>query len=335
MLILLGGLPLLAWRLFARSDGGTIALGTASRALQLRPTWRQRSLWIVPTLQLLGLTLIVLALARPRAGLIQRPLTGEGVAIQLVIDRSGSMERDDFRLDGNWVSRLDAVKNVASQFVSEESMLGGRTDLVGLVTFARLAECTAPLTVDAEFVVARLDESTVARDFREDGTAIGDALGLAVASLNEYDNNRGEPNRPLKKVVVLLTDGEQNAGEFNPIEAADLAKAVDVTVHAIGIRSAGTNAASEAGIATLRHIAARTGGKCYEASDTEALSGIYNEIAQLEKADVGPVQYSDYREWAIETLPVGSHAVPPLTLLALFLLGTGTLLSRTIYRTIP
>jgi Ca-activated chloride channel family protein len=338
--------PLAAWRLSVCRRNAAIQF--SSPGLRgLDPTWRQRSRWLLPVFRLAALILLIVAMARPQQGLTQRITEAEGIAIQLVLDRSGSMEQDDFRKGGEQVTRLAAVKDVAGRFVAGGGPLPGRlSDLIGLVTFSRFAQSDCPLTLDHEFLLARLEETDVVGNFREDGTAIGDALGLAVAKLHELDERREETERDAVKgkVVVLLTDGENNAGQFAPLEAAELAAALEVRVYTIGVGTDTAPAAGETetqwtGIGrdeqVLRQMARITGGKSYLASDAASLEAIYAEIDRLERSRFDDRRYSDYRELAVEPFRLGPLGFPPLVLAALVLLAVEAVLARTVYRVIP
>ncbi len=338
VLLLLLVVPLAAWRLFSRHKP---AIHFTSPGLQsMDPTWRQRSRWLLPAFRLMALMLLVAALARPQQGLSQHTADAEGIAIQLVLDRSGSMDHDDFRSGGRWVMRLAAVKDVAGRFVAGGGRLAGRvSDLVGLVTFAQFADSDCPLTLDHEFLLARLHRAQIVEAFREDGTAIGDALGLAVARLHDLDGRRTEPDdtEAIAKVAILLTDGENNAGQLEPEKAAQLAAALNVRVYTIGVGTGGDARSGDAaaGESVLRRVAEITGGKSYRASDTASLEAIYEEIDKLERTRFADRRYTDYRELAIESSRVGPFLFPPLVLAALMLLVLQVTLEQTLYRTIP
>lgn len=327
LLLLLLLIPLTAWRLAFRRQAAILFSSPGLRGLD--PTWRQRSRWLLPVFRLAALALLVAALARPQQGLTQRTAEAEGIAIQIVLDRSGSMEQDDFQKDGQRVIRLAAVKDVAGQFIAGGGPLPGRfSDLIGLVSFARFADSECPLTLDHDFLLARLEQIGIVGNFREDGTAIGDALGLAVAQLDELDRRRAEADRDevKGKVVILLTDGENNAGQFAPREAAEMAAALGVRVYTIGVgREEGS----------LREMAQITGGKSYRASDAASLEAIYADIDRLERSRFDDRRYTDYRELAIEPFRLGPFGFPPLALAALVLLALEAVLERTVYRVIP
>ena len=199
----------------------------------------------LPWLRLLGLALVVVALARPQHGTEEFRIHSEGIAIQMCIDRSGSMAALDFNLDDRQVDRLSVVKRVFHDFVMGKGKLPGRPDdLIGLITFGGFVEPKCPLTLDHGALVQVLDAVEIPhpifdnrgqeinrRLWQEDSqTAIGDALALAA--------NRLKDAKAKSKVIILLTDGEQTAGVLPPVEGAKIAKTLGVKVYAIGI---GTN----------------------------------------------------------------------------------------------
>lgn len=343
LLVLLPVIPIAGWRLFSPRRQAGFRYSVASRVGTLEATWRQRSAWLPSAFRLLGLILLIVAVARPREGLTQRATDAEGIAIQLVLDCSGSMENDDFLLHGSQVTRLAAVQDVATRFIQGDEELPGRlSDLVGLVTFARSAQTTCPLTLNHEFVTGRLAQTEVVANFRKDGTAIGEGLALAVANLRELDRSaeRSPHEQPVQKVAILLSDGENNAGEIDPEQAAELARMFDVRVYVIAVRPGATSRVGRlSGTApendSLSHIAVATGGKFYTAEDGESLRTIYAEIDDLERTLLVKKRYTDYREWAIEPFTAGPFVVPPLALLALMLLSLDVIGHSTLYLRIP
>jgi Ca-activated chloride channel homolog len=346
-------LPVLAWRLWSRSRDVAVPFSSTQFARDLRPTWRQRLAWLPAALTLAAVALMIVALARPREGRQQTLIDSEGIAIEMVVDRSGSMRAMDFQIDNEHVDRLTAIKNVAGRFIQgdgkthqRDGLAGRANDLVGLITFARFADAIMPPTLDHAFVMDQLNHQEIAFRRDEDGTAIGDAISLAIEKLNRLDIRN--KNKIKSKVVILLTDGDNNAGDFDPQQAADLAKTMGVKIYTIGVGTRGpapmpyrdpfTGRRSiewvEVNIDedTLQKIAAATGGKYFRATDTESLAEIYHEIDQLEKTSVESRHFVDYRELAIESAHVGGWQVPPLVLVALGLLSARVLLNNTVFR---
>jgi Ca-activated chloride channel family protein len=323
MLLLLLLLPLVL-RLHRRQEpaalrypvlGALRALGTGRRT-----RWR----WVLPALRALALILIVLALARPQLGKAATKVATEGIDIMLAVDVSGSMLAEDFSVGGDRANRLQAVKAVVRDFLASR---GG--DRVGLVLFAGRPYTQAPLTLDLGWVMQNLERAQIG--MIEDGTAIGSALATAVNRLEAADGK--------SKVVILLTDGQSNAGKVPPLTAAQAAKTLGYRVYTIGAGTRGAapypqvdpfgrrvyvNVPVDIDEDTLRRIAAETGGKYYRATDTESLRQIYGEIDQLERSPHEGLQYLDYHELYVW-----------LALPALLLLAAEAVLSQTWLRVLP
>jgi Ca-activated chloride channel family protein len=258
------------------------------------------------------------AIARPQAGLSQFRISTEGIAIVMCLDRSGSMEALDFKLNGERINRLAVVKQVFRDFVSGDGKLQGRPDdLIGLVTFGGFAEGRAPLTFDHGALLEVLDSVQIPQPVynasgnvinerylqEERATAIGDAVTLAV--------DRLRTSTAKSKVIILLSDGENTAGIIDPVAAAETAKTFGVKVYSIGIGTTGrvpfpvtdqfgrrafVSQMVRLDETTLRMLADATGGRYFSAQDTEALQGVYAAIDQLEKSVSEGSVYSEYRE---------------------------------------
>ena len=231
------------------------------------------------------LILIVIALARPRLVDQLQQTSVDVIDMVLVLDISSSMLADDFS-----PNRLEVVKQTARDFIS-----GRRGDRVGLLVFAGQSFIQCPLTVDLDVLQNLLKEVTIApRDY--DGTAIGMAIANAT--------NRLRHSEAESKVMILLSDGSNNAGEIEPTTAADLAAEFDIRIYTIG---AGTNQSytripgrglirNEIDEETLMEIAEKTGGKYFRATDQTALTEIYNEIDQLERSEIEVKEFTRHRE---------------------------------------
>ena len=231
------------------------------------------------------LILIVIALARPRLVDQLQQTSVDVIDMVLVLDISSSMLADDFS-----PNRLEVVKQTARDFIS-----GRRGDRVGLLVFAGQSFIQCPLTVDLDVLQNLLKEVTIApRDY--DGTAIGMAIANAT--------NRLRHSEAKSKVMILLSDGSNNAGEIEPTTAADLAAEFDIRIYTIG---AGTNQSytripgrglirNEIDEETLMEIAKKTGGKYFRATDQTALTNIYNEINQLERSEIEVKEFTSHRE---------------------------------------
>jgi Ca-activated chloride channel homolog len=313
-------LAALWWRFRPRARVAAVFSSVADLK-DLPVTTAQRVRRLLPYLYGVGLCLVIAALARPQAGKAESRISGEGIAIEVVLDTSGSMEALDFQLDGHDVSRLTAVKHVVKEFVLGSRALGlaGRTDdLVGLVAFGGFADSKCPLTLDHGAlvdVVQGLETPKPVRDsqgrvinadaLREEmATAIGDGVALGV------DRLRGA--RAKSKVLVLLTDGDNNAGVVDPREAAQIAADSGIRVYTIGIGHSGavpipveddfgTKILKEGFFRIdeelLRDMAKTGHGEYFHAEDTEGLAQVYAQIDKLEKSKLEETKYSEYTEW--------------------------------------
>ena len=347
-LVLLLVLPLVGWRLFGKNKQHSIRFTGVSIARRIQPTLRQRLLWLPKLLTLLALLFLILGLARPREGREKTIIESEGIAIQMVVDRSGSMRALDFKIDGEEVDRLTAIKNVADKFVIGKDGLEGRySDLVGLITFAGYADGITPLTLDHAYLINNLKQTEIVESRSEDGTAIGDAIALAVEKLNALDDRQNEEVK--SKVIILLTDGENTAGELEPQAAADIAQTMGIKVYTIGVGTKGrapfpvpntftgrrmiqmvpVNIDEE----TLTKVAETTGGKYFRATDTDSLENIYAEINELEKTKVESQNFVNYRELAVQSFQ-GPIPVPPILLIAFCCLVSRVILENSWLREI-
>lgn len=350
LLLPLAGLAWLRWcspRLRAQviyPDISLVAAAGSSLAAKLR--------WLVPVLRTLVLAGLVVAIARPVKPNEQVRVQVEGVAIMLVVDRSGSMRAQDFVVDGQRTDRLAAVKDVVRDFVLGDGDLPGRPDdLLGLVTFARHADTLCPLTLDHDHLLTAVDAIRPASERGEDGTAIGEGVALAVERLRDA-GSRATPDaqhRIKSKVVILLTDGENNAGEIDPLTAAELAASAGVRIYTIG---AGTRGLAPFPMEvmgrtvmqmqpvtidekTLTRIAELTGGRYFRATDTDSMREIYREIDTLEKTRSDQRRTVLFSELAVEPLRWGRWSIPPLLLPVALLLSLELLLAWTRLRTMP
>lgn len=346
-LLLLLALPLIVWRMWVLRETEAVAFSSTQFADFVRPTWRQKLAWMPAAFMLLAMSLLIICLAGPREGNQKTTTSSEGIAIQILVDRSGSMRALDFKKDDQPVDRLTAIKDVAGRFIMGDDKLAGRfNDLVGLVTFAGMATAQTPPTLDHGFVVSQLRETGIVTRRDEDGTAIGDAIGLAVEKLSTMDESQEKQIK--SKIAILLTDGENTAGDLDPLQAADLAKMLKMKVYTIGVGTKGrapvpirdpftgrqrilwddVNIDEE----TLQQIAQTTGGKYFRATDTESLEAIYTEIDRLEKTEVESVQYVDYRELAVQDLRWGPRRIPPIAWWAMMSVSASMILKSTVFR---
>ncbi len=342
--LLLLVVPLIAWRLFAPRRRSAVRFSSLKIAQQMKPTLRQRLTWLPGALTLAAIIVLIIAIARPREGREQTIAESEGIAIEMVVDRSGSMQAMDFQIAGEHVDRLTAIKKVAGDFVTgdDSKNLDGRfSDLVGLITFAGYADGETPPTLDHAFLVSQLNNARIVTHRGEDGTAIGDAISLAVEKLNALDARQKQ--KVQSKVIILLTDGENNAGELDPIQAAELAATLGIKIYTIGVGTKGeapvpvTDAFGRQHVQwmpvnideeTLTKVAEITHGKYFRATDTDSLAKIYGEIDLLEKTKVEAKHFVDYRELAVQSY-VGAVSFPPLLMIAFILLAARFILQQT------
>lgn len=319
-----------------------------------RPTWSLRARHLLPVLRSLTIILLVLAMVRPQAADEQTRVTTEGIALQLVLDRSGSMSATDFSDDrGRPQTRLDAVKEVVQAFVrgDGEKMKGRPDDLVGLIVFAHYADTECPLTRDHAHVIRALHRVDFPQTRDEDGTAIGDAMMLALERLRNIGRRMGEEAgfQIKSRVMVVLTDGMQNRGRFNPLEAAEAAAALGVKVYAIGaapefaehsvggllLQPRTVRVPVDIDEDTLRKVAETTGGRYFRARDAASLAEVYAEIDKMERSVIDETRFETWRELATEWHDLGSLRLPPPLLAALVLLAAEAALASTRFRRIP
>ncbi len=283
-------------------------------------SWRLALRPVLPALRLLALALVIVAAARPQTGEAREIIRGEGVDIALALDISGSMASLDFQPQ----NRLEAAKGVIADFVEER-----RYDRIGLVVFASESFVHIPPTADHDVLLRLLSGLRLSTDMRlEDGTAIG--LGLASAA------NMLKDSTAKSKVMILLTDGVNNAGAIDPPTAALAVNALGIKVYTVGMGRPGrvpfprrgllgteiVYQESELDEETLRNVADQTGGRYYRAADTEGLRQIYDEINTLEKSEVEVRVFRRFTELAVWAL------LPALAILLLELALRNTLLRK-------
>ena len=296
-LALLVALPF-AWWWSRRRRREALVLPALARAGDLPRTWRERLRWAPDALRVAAFLAMILALARPQELAAGRPLTTSGVDIVLTIDASGSMKAEDFQPR----NRLEVAKQAAIDFVAERP-----SDRLGLVTFAGQAVTQAPLTLDHQAVGSAIRRIEIGG--LTDGTAIGTALATAVNRLRASDAR--------SKVVILLTDGVNNAGQIDPLTAARTAQALGVRVYTIGVGTTGeapyllddprfgrryVRVVVRIDEDVLREIASSTGGRYFRATDPEALSQVYAAIDRLERSPLSgrrPVARIDRYAWVL------------------------------------
>ncbi|HMN76759.1 MAG TPA: VWA domain-containing protein [Burkholderiaceae bacterium] len=272
-------LPLLAWWLPAATAVPPAALrfpfpGVLQAAHQGPAARRSR---LLPALAALAWLMLVLAAARPQqvGETVHVPVTGR--SLMLAVDLSGSMQTPDMQLGGRDVSRLEAVKSVAGDFIERRA-----GDRIGLILFGDQAYVQAPLTLDRATVHTLLDEAQIGLAGQQ--TAIGDAIGLAIKRLRSAPAGN--------RVLVLLTDGASNAGSVDPLKAADLAAQEGVRIYTIGVGSDEVVLRGPFGLTqtvqgdldedVLKTIASKTGGQYFRAADIASLKKIYADLDRIE-----------------------------------------------------
>ncbi len=258
---------------------------------------------VAPGLRTIALGCLIVALARPQQADVATSLYAEGVAIQLVVDISGSMADTDMSSRDARATRLDVVKEVVRDFVAGAERLnlpGRRNDLIGLIAFALYPDSVCPLTLDHDTLLEILATLEPTRIRTESATAIGDALALATERVRniERTGGAGEQYNITSRVVILLTDGEDNASQIDPLDAARLAAEFDIKVHTIlagtGERVGFVRRAVDDSV--LRKIAELTGGEFFAASSPQALESIYEQIDALERTRIEERRFLDYEE---------------------------------------
>ncbi|MCF7805185.1 MAG: VWA domain-containing protein [Candidatus Marinimicrobia bacterium] len=292
-LVLLAGIPLLIWWYLkaGRNQYASLQYSTLQilKSIQnSRRTWKQHLSF---ALRSLGIILLILGLARPQLGNAEREVTSEGIDIMMVLDISSSMRAVDFK-----PNRLEAAKRVAADFISDR-----HSDRIGLVVFAGESFLQCPLTIDYDVLTNFIQQVEII-DEKYDGTAIGMAMANAINRLRE---SPGED-----PVIILLSDGRNNAGELDPLTAANMAESYGIKVYTIGAGKEGEalypvdtqfgqrymSVQVQIDEESLQEIAEITGGKYFRAEDEQSLATIYEEISQLEKTEYKVKEYTNWRE---------------------------------------
>ena len=293
---------------------------------------RARFLWVPRWLRFLALMALVVALARPQAGTTKSLQVSEGVAIQLLVDVSSSMDMTMQIPGGKKLTRMEVAKELVEDFIAGDGdKLKGRDgDLIGLITFARYADTRSPLTFGHPALLQMVKALEVQDRPNEDGTAYGDALAVAAARLEHLEEMKEEgrwsfEGEVASRVIVLLTDGENNSGNHLPLEAAGLAKKWDCKVYCISLGDhQGEGEGLSAAERTLEHIGNETGGVFRKAFDYDSLKSVYEEIDELEQSAISTRNFTETSEWF--WLPAA---------VAVTLLGLAMVLEATWLRTAP
>lgn len=325
-LLLLSVLPLLAWLKGRRGEPPAFVYSSVQLVRGILNLSRTRAGGFVSSLRWLALALFIFALAQPRLTRSETKVSASGVDIVVALDMSGSMISEDFEVRGQRVNRFNMARAVLEKFIGERP-----NDRIGLVVFATDPYIATPLTLDHDFLTENLDRLQIGA-IDENRTAIGSALSTAVNRLRDLKKAKS-------KLVILMTDGQNNSGKIAPLAAAEAAQALDVKVYTIGVGRRGMAPMPvffggqrvgermepvDIDEDTLQKIAQLTGGKYYRADNSERFGAIYAEIDKLEKTEREVKKYEHHRElfaWAI---------TPGLGLVLL-----ETLLRHTLFRRLP
>jgi Ca-activated chloride channel homolog len=297
LLLLLLLLPLAAW-LKGRRGRPPAFLYSALRLVEgLTQARRSRAGAVLAALRWLVLALFIVALAQPRLMKSATTVKASGVDIVAAFDMSGSMNSEDFVVRGGRVNRFDMARLVLKQFIDQRP-----SDRIGLVVFAAQAFIATPLTLDHDFLEANLDRLEIGT-INADRTAIGDALSTALNRLREVKSK--------SKIIILMTDGQNNSGKVDPLVAAQAAQALGVKVYTIGVGTRGQAPMPMRDVFgrkvyqmqpvdidedTLQKIADLTGGKYYRADNAERFRQIYAEIDKLEKTEAVINKFAQFDE---------------------------------------
>jgi len=323
LLLLLLALPVIAFLQGRRGAAAAVVFSSVAPLRELGKSRRARiGRWLI-TILLIALAFLIVGLARPQQGRTISHVEASGIDILLALDVSGSMRAEDFTIGRDRASRIEVVKQVTQKFIE-----GRPNDRIGIIAFAGRPYLVSPLTLDHDWLIKNLERVQIG--LVEDGTAIGSAIVSASNRLKDRDSK--------SRIVVLLTDGESNAGKITPVTAAEAAKAIGIKVYTIGAGTRGfapmpvkmygqtvyQNVKVDVDEDTLKKIATLTDGQFYRATDTKSLGQIFEQIDKLEKSTLTFSQYKQVRElfpWFVG----GGSALIALQLL----------LAQTVWRRLP
>jgi Ca-activated chloride channel homolog len=296
LLWLLALLPLLAFLHGRRGAAPALLFSTTSLAATLAGARKVRPGSLLLFIRLAVLTLLILAFARPQQGNTTTEIKASGIDIMLAVDVSGSMEAMDFTLAGKPANRLEVVKKVVDEFINQRP-----SDRIGLLAFAGRPYLVSPLTLDHDWLRKRLESLSV--DMVEDGTAIGSAIGSGINHLRDQKSK--------SRLLILLTDGMNNAGSVPPLIAAEAAETLGIKVYTIGAGTRGeapmpvtdpfgrrrlVRAKVDIDEDTLTKVAEKTGAVYFRATDSASLAKIYDEINTMETTTKTISKFDQYRE---------------------------------------
>ena len=324
LLLLLLLLPL-AWLKGKRGVPPAFVYSSVQLVRGMQNITRSRPGGFLMSLRWVVLALFIVALAQPRLTKSQTTVKASGVDVVVAMDLSGSMISEDFVVRGERVNRFNMARAVLKGFIDKRP-----NDRIGLVLFASQAYIATPLTLDHDFLHENLDRLEIGA-IEQNSTAIGDGLGTAVNRLRDLKSK--------SKIVILMTDGQNNSGKLDPLLAAEAAAAVKVKVYTVGIGERGQAPMPgrdmfgrkiyqmvpvDVDEDTLQKIAAKTGGKYYRADNAEKFQQIYEEIDKLEKTEAVINKYTEFKE-----------LFPWLVAAGLALLLIELVLGQTAFRRLP
>lgn len=317
LFLLLLLIPLIAWYILKlRKVQASFKMSSGEAFLKTSPGIRTYLRHIPFILRLIAISLVVVVLARPQSVHSSETSKSEGIDIVLALDVSGSMLAQDFK-----PTRLDAAKKVAAEFINDRP-----NDNIGLVVFAGESFTQCPLTTDHRILLNLL--SDLQFGMLEDGTAIGNGLANSI--------NRLKDSKSKSRVVILLTDGANNRGQIPPLTAAELAASYGIRVHTIAVGTKGKvpyrnpytgrieYEEFDMDEKTLQKIADTTGGEFFEATNTQKLKEVYDEIDRMETYNISTNTVTRRKELYL-----------PFALAAFCLVGCELIIRRTILRSIP
>ncbi len=330
-LLLLLLVPFIAWLRGQRGAAAALVFSSTATLQALGKRSSSRAGAIMRSLLYLALAIFIFALARPQLGKSLTEVEASGIDIMVVLDVSGSMLTKDFTVGGDSATRIDAIREVTRKFIE-----GRPNDRIGIIAFAGRPYVVSPLTLDHDWLLQNLERVRIG--LVEDGTAIGSAMASAA--------NRLTDKKSKSRAIVLLTDGENNAGKIPPKTAAEAIRALHIQLYAIG---AGINGVAPVPVITqngpltdvagniiyrnqrvefneagLKEVAQIAGGQFFRATDTDSLESIYGDIDKLEKSTVSVKKYQQYRDLFPACLMAGAGV-----------LLAELLLSQTIWKKLP
>ena len=325
LLVLL--LPLLAWaRHRWLSARPAFMFSSVQLVRGIMGLTKPKSRALLAFLRWTALLLLVLSMARPQWGEGNEKIRASGIDIAVAFDLSGSMLAEDFQLKGKRASRSEVAKAVLEGFVEDRP-----SDRIGLVAFAGRAYIAAPLTLDHDFLLSNLRRLEAGSTSIEDGTAIGSAISAGLNRLRDLDSK--------SRIIILMTDGQNNSGTVAPLTATEAAELLGVKVYTIGVGTRGVapmpytdvfgrkryrNVEVDLDEDTLKKIAEQTGGQYFRADSQVKLREIYDRIDEMEKTEVEVERYFNYDEW-----------FPFLVIAGLSLLLLELILSNTVWLKLP